>query len=201
MLALLAYVGAPFIRAVGTHAVWLLAVNYLWAFVDADRRFLHDRIAGTRSSTIARWRSRQFRRRNFRGSRNWRGNSARSAGAFLASKRAMLSMISFFASSGADPRRHAHPFAGLEILVMLEEMRDLPCREFGKIARRLAPHDRARTVRRPAPQGSWRRRRASSSIFSMPIGRQRTTTPVMSGIGERTSTSHGSPSSDSVRGM
>ena len=42
---------------------------------------------------------------------------------------------------------------------------------------------------------------ASSSIFSMPIGRQRTTTPVISGTGESTSTSHGSPSSESVRGM
>jgi hypothetical protein len=42
---------------------------------------------------------------------------------------------------------------------------------------------------------------ASSSILSMPIGRQRTTTPVMSGTGESTSTSQGSPSSDSVCGM
>ena len=33
------------------HASWalpLLAVNYGWAFLDPDRRFLHDRIAGTR---------------------------------------------------------------------------------------------------------------------------------------------------------
>jgi hypothetical protein len=42
---------------------------------------------------------------------------------------------------------------------------------------------------------------ASSSILSMPIGRQRTTTPVISGTGEMTSTSHGSPSSESVCGM
>jgi uncharacterized RDD family membrane protein YckC len=33
------------------HAAWalpLLAVNYGWALLDPDRRFLHDRIAGTR---------------------------------------------------------------------------------------------------------------------------------------------------------
>ena len=29
-------------------ALWLLALNYAWALVDADRQFLHDRIAGTR---------------------------------------------------------------------------------------------------------------------------------------------------------
>ena len=32
----------------GAQALWLLAVNYLWAFIDGDHRFLHDRIAGTR---------------------------------------------------------------------------------------------------------------------------------------------------------
>jgi uncharacterized RDD family membrane protein YckC len=32
----------------GTHAAWLLALNFLWAFVDPERQFLHDRIAGTR---------------------------------------------------------------------------------------------------------------------------------------------------------
>jgi hypothetical protein len=42
---------------------------------------------------------------------------------------------------------------------------------------------------------------ASSVIFSMPTGRQRTTTPVISGIGVTTSTSTGSPSSDRVCGM
>ncbi len=47
VLALVAYVGLRD-RGVGIYAVSLLAVNYLWAFVDADRRFLHDRIAGTR---------------------------------------------------------------------------------------------------------------------------------------------------------
>ena len=33
------------------HRGWaaaLLAINYAWAFVDRDRRFLHDRLAGTR---------------------------------------------------------------------------------------------------------------------------------------------------------
>jgi uncharacterized RDD family membrane protein YckC len=29
-------------------ALWLLLFNYAWALVDRDRRFLHDRIAGTR---------------------------------------------------------------------------------------------------------------------------------------------------------
>ncbi|MEP7329208.1 MAG: RDD family protein [Betaproteobacteria bacterium] len=32
----------------GAQAVWLVAFNFLWAFVDSDRQFLHDRIAGTR---------------------------------------------------------------------------------------------------------------------------------------------------------
>jgi len=32
----------------GAHAAWLLAFNFLWAFIDPDRQFLHDRIAGTR---------------------------------------------------------------------------------------------------------------------------------------------------------
>jgi uncharacterized RDD family membrane protein YckC len=32
----------------GAHALWLIALNFLWAFVDPDRQFLHDRIAGTR---------------------------------------------------------------------------------------------------------------------------------------------------------
>jgi len=32
----------------GAHALWLVALNFLWALVDPARRFLHDRIAGTR---------------------------------------------------------------------------------------------------------------------------------------------------------
>ena len=32
----------------GAHAVWLVALNFVWAFVDPGRQFLHDRIAGTR---------------------------------------------------------------------------------------------------------------------------------------------------------
>jgi uncharacterized RDD family membrane protein YckC len=32
----------------GAHAAWLVALNVLWAFVDPERRFLHDRLAGTR---------------------------------------------------------------------------------------------------------------------------------------------------------
>lgn len=32
----------------GAHALWLVALGYLWPFIDSDRQFLHDRIAGTR---------------------------------------------------------------------------------------------------------------------------------------------------------
>lgn len=32
----------------GAHAAWLVAFNFLWAYVDRERQFLHDRIAGTR---------------------------------------------------------------------------------------------------------------------------------------------------------
>ncbi len=32
----------------GAHAAWLVAFNFLWAFVDPGRAFLHDRLAGTR---------------------------------------------------------------------------------------------------------------------------------------------------------
>ena len=32
----------------GAHAAWLVAFNFLCAFVDPERQFLHDRIAGTR---------------------------------------------------------------------------------------------------------------------------------------------------------
>jgi uncharacterized RDD family membrane protein YckC len=32
----------------GRFALVLLAINYAWAFVDRDRQFLHDRVAGTR---------------------------------------------------------------------------------------------------------------------------------------------------------
>jgi uncharacterized RDD family membrane protein YckC len=46
-LALLAFV---WLRSsgLGFHAIWLFALNFAWAFVDPGRRFLHDRIAGTR---------------------------------------------------------------------------------------------------------------------------------------------------------
>ena len=46
-LALLAYVALRS-SGLGAHALWLVALNYLWAFVDPDRQFLHDRVAGTR---------------------------------------------------------------------------------------------------------------------------------------------------------
>ena len=32
----------------GAHAAWLVAFNFLWALVDPERQFLHDRIARTR---------------------------------------------------------------------------------------------------------------------------------------------------------
>jgi uncharacterized RDD family membrane protein YckC len=35
-------------RGLGAHAAWLVALNFLWAAIDRDRQFLHDRIAGTR---------------------------------------------------------------------------------------------------------------------------------------------------------
>jgi len=46
-LALLAYAA---LQPAGEarHALWLMALNYAWAWVDPDRLFLHDRIAGTR---------------------------------------------------------------------------------------------------------------------------------------------------------
>jgi len=45
--ALIAY-GVLHARGWGAHAAWLVALNWLWAFIDRDRGFLHDRIAGTR---------------------------------------------------------------------------------------------------------------------------------------------------------
>jgi uncharacterized RDD family membrane protein YckC len=35
-------------RGLGAHGGWLVALNFLWAFIDPERQFLHDRIAGTR---------------------------------------------------------------------------------------------------------------------------------------------------------
>jgi uncharacterized RDD family membrane protein YckC len=32
----------------GAHAAWLVGFSWLWAFVDRERQFLHDRLAGTR---------------------------------------------------------------------------------------------------------------------------------------------------------
>ena len=46
-LALAAYVALSRV-GYGAHAAWLVAFNFLWAFVDRDRLFLHDRVAGTR---------------------------------------------------------------------------------------------------------------------------------------------------------
>jgi uncharacterized RDD family membrane protein YckC len=33
---------------IGTAGLLLLGVGFLWAFVDRERQFLHDRLAGTR---------------------------------------------------------------------------------------------------------------------------------------------------------
>lgn len=46
-LALLGY-AALSRHGYGAHALWLVAFNFLYAFVDRERQFLHDRIAGTR---------------------------------------------------------------------------------------------------------------------------------------------------------
>ena len=83
---------------------------------------------------------------------------------------------------------------------MLEEVRDLRKLDLRQVARRF---DRRGTSDDSLSIGTARifaSPPASSSIFSMPIGRQRTTTPVISGTGDSTRTSHGSPSSDSVWG-
>jgi len=46
LFAVLAY-AALRPAGLGAHALWLVGFNFLWAFVDRERRFLHDRIAGT----------------------------------------------------------------------------------------------------------------------------------------------------------
>lgn len=47
LVAVAAYaVLAP--HGLGAHAAWLVGLGFLWAFIDRDRQFLHDRIAGTR---------------------------------------------------------------------------------------------------------------------------------------------------------
>ncbi len=38
-------------HGLGAHAAWLIALNFLWALVDPEQAFLHDRIAGTRIVT------------------------------------------------------------------------------------------------------------------------------------------------------
>jgi len=45
-LAVLAYL-ALHARGLSAHAAWLVGLNFLFALVDRDRQFLHDRIAGT----------------------------------------------------------------------------------------------------------------------------------------------------------
>ena len=35
-------------RGWGAHAAWLVLLGWLWAFVDRDRQFLHDRLSGSR---------------------------------------------------------------------------------------------------------------------------------------------------------
>ena len=50
LLAITAYAALAG-HGLGAHAAWLVAFNFLWAFVDRDRQFLHDRVAGTRIVT------------------------------------------------------------------------------------------------------------------------------------------------------
>jgi uncharacterized RDD family membrane protein YckC len=38
-------------HGLGPHGAWLLAFNFLWAAIDPERQFLHDRIAGTQVVT------------------------------------------------------------------------------------------------------------------------------------------------------
>jgi len=38
-------------RGLGAHAAWLVGLGWLFALVDRDRQFLHDRLAGTRIVT------------------------------------------------------------------------------------------------------------------------------------------------------
>jgi uncharacterized RDD family membrane protein YckC len=35
-------------HGLGAHAAWLVGLNFVWAVIDPERQFLHDRIAGTR---------------------------------------------------------------------------------------------------------------------------------------------------------
>lgn len=46
-LAIVAYAALARI-GLGAHAAWLVGLNFLWAFVDPERQFLHDRLVGTR---------------------------------------------------------------------------------------------------------------------------------------------------------
>jgi uncharacterized RDD family membrane protein YckC len=45
-LAVLAYLSLSR-YGLGAHAAWLVAFNFLWAAIDRERQFLHDRLAGT----------------------------------------------------------------------------------------------------------------------------------------------------------
>ncbi|MFO1415543.1 MAG: RDD family protein [Burkholderiales bacterium] len=47
-LAALAAYGVLAPMGLGAHAAWLVLLGWLWAFVDRERLFLHDRLAGTR---------------------------------------------------------------------------------------------------------------------------------------------------------
>ncbi len=51
-LALAAY-GVLKPHGLGALALWLLLLHWLWAFADRRRRFLHDRVAGTRIIALA----------------------------------------------------------------------------------------------------------------------------------------------------
>lgn len=52
-LAIIAYLLlAP--HGLGAYAVWVVALNFVWALIDRDRQFLHDRLAGTRLVRVER---------------------------------------------------------------------------------------------------------------------------------------------------
>ena len=83
---------------------------------------------------------------------------------------------------------------------MLEEVRDLRELDLRQVARRF---DRPVQGRQLVGRHGEDLRVAARLVVHLQHadGRQRTTTPVISGTGDSTSTSHGSPSSDSVWGM
>ena len=88
------------------------------------------------------------------------------------------------------------PFAGLEILVVLEEMRDLVERDLRQVGVVRRPSRSAWSAAATAPRSIFSSSPALSSITSTPIGRTLMTQPGTSARVLQTSTSIGSPSPD-----